>query len=251
MESNLEKQEFLERFTQESKASKILGKRIKQEVPLQANKSRFIGSRIKEYFNMKLEEKEMLLKKKEMLKKGIADLVLVKENHLKLMEKINSQKQEINKRIRTLKMQLGDHLNMPLDSKTRQRMKKFSLVLTKNRKNKNTQIKENLKNLREKTKTEILADPEYELLSEKDLKEDIESNIYPSNLEFSRFYNTDSQIKILKNFSENNLILYIGKDSFLRVIDWKSLRILGLIRINTSKPVINIFLNTTSTDNSK
>ena len=248
MDTNLEKQEFLERFTKESKASKILAKRIKKESVLEESKSRFVGSRIQEYFDTKRQEKDMLTRKKEVLQRSIAELLLVKQNHAQIMGKVKNQTQEIRNRIKQLKIELGDQVNLPLSSKIRKQIKELSEKLSKKRSKSNKMIKNKLKEIREKTKNEILGDPEYEMTTEINLKEDIESNIYPSNIEFSRYYKTDSEIRLLRHFPEKNIILYVGKDSYLRVIDWKSLRILGLIRVNTSKPIMSVLLNKTSTD---
>lgn len=243
MESQLEKQEFMDRFAKESKASQILGKRVKTNAPLAQGHSRFVGARIKEYFKQKGEERDMLREKKESLQRSIAQMMFAKQNYLQIVQKVQSQKSEIQKRIKQLKEQLGDQLDLPMEPGTKGEIQALAKSMAKTRKNQNSKIKKQLSEARGKTKTELLSDPDYKVTTEAELKEDVEFNMYPAHLNFSRLIKVESEIQILRNFAEKNMWVYLGKDSFLRVVDWSSLRILGLVRVNTFRPVLEILVH--------
>lgn len=238
----------MDRLTRPSKASSILGKRVKVWNILQEQKSRFVGSRIKEHFELKLEERDKLAQKKKMLKQNIAQMVLDKQNFLKLSAKINRQKQEIQLRILELKSQLGDQLNFPLNPRTIRKIKNAGESLSKRRRQANAAAKIKWKEARQSTRQAILADPEYENESEAKLKQDTESNIYPSNLEFEKFFKTDFKVKLLRNFVSKNVFAFLDTESWLKVVDWASLRILGQVQVHTQKPVLDFVLESTLED---
>lgn len=232
----------MDRLTQPSRASSILGKRVKPCSVLREQKSRFTGSRIKEHFELKQDERNQLLRKKELLKRSIAQMIFDKQNFLKLSNQINRQKQQIRSRIRQLKEKLGDQLNFPLNAQTIRQIKGAGDSLSKTRREANTQMRAQMRTLREETRNAILADPEYQQESEASLREDTESNMYPANLEFGKLFKTDFEIQFLRNFVSRNLFVFVDSDSCLKVVDWASLRILSLAKVITQKPLLDIVL---------
>lgn len=207
---------------------------------MESKRSRCPGSRIQALFDAQLEQRELLRKKKRKLKAEIAKMLFDKQNFLRLSAKLERQKEEITRRTRALRAELGEQLDSPLDAQTERRIAEAGAALSKQRRKANAAHKATLKQRREATRAELLADPEYQVVSEAEVRKDVAANLYPATLEFARAFRADAEIQILRSCPGKNLFAILDAQASLRVLDWGSLRVLGLARVASQRRVLEL-----------